>query len=164
MITEPVRRLRDELALPGMVVLEFAFDEGDLHNPHRFENHRERSVVYTATHDQDPVRGWWDGLAPGGRARVEKTLAARQIREREPHWALIRLAFSSPAGLAMVQAQDVLGLGRDARMNLPGRAGGNWRWRMRPGMLTPALARRLRGVTEHAGRLPERPERSGSIR
>ena len=156
-ITEPVRRLRDELGLPGMVVLEFAFDDGDLHNPHRFENHRERSVVYTATHDQDPVRGWWDGLGARARALVEDALGERQIREREPHWALIRLAFSSPARLAMVQAQDVLGLGRDARMNLPGRAGGNWRWRMRPGMLTPALAHRLRRVTEHAGRLAERP-------
>ena len=152
-ITEPVRRLRDELALPGMVVLEFAFDAGDLHNPHRFENHREHSVVYTATHDQDPVRGWWDGLGSGSRARVAETLAERQIREREPQWGLIRLAFSSPARLAMIQAQDVLGLGREARMNLPGRAGGNWRWRMGPGVLTPALARRLRRVTEDAGRL-----------
>ena len=163
-ITEPVRRLRNELALPGMVVLEFAFDDGDLHNPHRFENHREHSVVYTATHDQEPVRGWWDGLGAGARARVAEPLGERQIREREPQWALIRLAFSSPARLAMVQAQDVLGLGRDARMNLPGRAGGNWRWRMGPGVLTPALARRLRRVTEDAGRLPERPDRSGHTR
>jgi 4-alpha-glucanotransferase len=141
-------------------VLEFAFDDGDLHNPHRFENHRERSVVYTATHDQDPVRGWWDGLGSGPRARVADTLAVRQIREREPQWALIRLAFSSPARLAMVQAQDVLGLGREARMNLPGRAGGNWRWRLGSGALTPALARRLRSVTEEGGRLAERPHRS----
>ncbi len=152
-ITEPVRRLRDRLDLPGMVVLEFAFDGSDPRNPHRLENHREHSVVYTATHDQDTIRGWWDGLGAAERRRVEEVLAARGIAEREPHWALIRLAFASPARLAMIQAQDVLGLGSAARMNVPGRAGGNWRWRLTPGALTAALARRLRRVTAEAGRL-----------
>ena len=67
---------------------------------------------------------------------------------------MIRLAHSSPAFLAMVQAQDVLGLGSEARMNVPTRARGSWRWQMRRGALTPALARRLRDVTEESGRLP----------
>jgi 4-alpha-glucanotransferase len=153
-ITEPVRRLRDRLDLPGMVVMEFAFDGGDPRSPHRLENHREHSVVYTATHDQDTIRGWWDGLGPQVRRRVERALDARSIEDREPHWALIRLAFASPARLAIIQAQDALGLGSAARMNVPGRAGGNWRWRLTPGSLTPALARRLRRATEEAGRLP----------
>jgi 4-alpha-glucanotransferase len=155
-ITAPVLRLRDELALPGMVVIEFAFDGHDPHSPHRLENHREHSVVYTATHDQAPLRAWWDELEPAVRGRVEQALRAHGIREREIHWGLIRLAFSSRARLAMVQVQDVLGLGSDARMNVPGRASGNWRWRMEPGALTPALARRLRRATEEAGRLPDR--------
>jgi 4-alpha-glucanotransferase len=75
------------------------------------------------------------------------------MRETEPWWGLIRLAMSSPARICMLQAQDVLGLGSDARMNDPGRAGGNWRWRMQPGALTDDLARRLREATEAAGRL-----------
>ena len=73
----------------------------------------------------------------------------------EPWWALIPLALSSPARVAMMQAQDVLGLGSEARMNDPSRVGGrNWRWRLEPGALTPGLAARLREATEAAGRLP----------
>ena len=70
------------------------------------------------------------------------------MREPEPWWSLIRLAFSSPARVAMVQAQDVLGLGSEARMNRPGTAKGNWRWRLRAGQLTPALAQRMRELAE----------------
>jgi 4-alpha-glucanotransferase len=152
-VTAPVRRLRDALGLPGMVVLQFGFDARDPHGPHRLANHREHSVVYTATHDQDTIVGWWNTLAAEPRALVARELAQRGIRERRPEWALIRLAFSSVARLAIVQAQDVLGLGSEARMNVPGRAAGNWRWRMAPGALTPALARRLRRATEESGRL-----------
>ena len=153
-ITGPVRRLRDELGLPGMVVLEFGFDgRHALLSPHHPDNHPEHSVVYTATHDQDPVRGWWDRLDAVTRGRVEHALAVRGISQREPQWNLIALALSSPARLSMIQAQDVLGLGSEARMNVPGRAGGNWRWRLAPGALTPALASRLRNATEAAGRL-----------
>jgi 4-alpha-glucanotransferase len=152
-ITGPVRRLRDELGLPGMAVLEFGFDGLGRHSPHHPDNHREHSVVYTATHDQEPVRGWWDGLDAAARARVQDALRARSIGEPEPWWNLIALALSSPARLAMVQAQDVLGLGSEARMNTPGRAGGNWRWRLAPGELTGELAGRLRRATADAGRL-----------
>jgi 4-alpha-glucanotransferase len=85
---------------------------------------------------------------------VDAALASREIEESEPWWALIRLAFSSPARVAMVQAQDVLGLGSEARMNMPGRAGGSsWQWKLSPGALTPELAKRLRAATEEAGRL-----------
>jgi 4-alpha-glucanotransferase len=153
-ITEPVARLRDSLGFPGMVVLQFGFDEGDPDSVHRFENHEVNRVVYTGTHDHDTARGWYESLDPVARGAVDGELAAHGVRRgREPWWALIRLAFSSPARVAMVQAQDVLGLGSEARMNHPARAGGNWRWRMEPGALTPALARRLRVATEEAGRL-----------
>ncbi|HEY5390439.1 MAG TPA: 4-alpha-glucanotransferase, partial [Solirubrobacteraceae bacterium] len=146
-ITPAVAALRDELALPGMVVLTWAFDAG-ARNPHAFENHRERSVVYSATHDTDTLRAWWDALGSKERARAQDSLRAAGIAERDPHWALIRLTLSSRARLAIVQAQDILGLGSAARMNTPGRARGNWRWRLAPGALTPALARRLRHATE----------------
>jgi 4-alpha-glucanotransferase len=151
-ITGPVRRLREELALPGMAVLEFGFERLDARSPHRPQNHRENTVVYTATHDQPPVRGWWDGLDAATRRRGEQAQDARGIHAREPEWGLISLALSSPARLAIMQAQDVLGLGNEARMNVPGRAGGNWRWRLEPGALTPALAARLRRATRAAGR------------
>jgi 4-alpha-glucanotransferase len=152
-ITPGVERLRDELELPGMVVLQWAFEIGGHQNPHRLENHRERSVVYTATHDQDPIRGWWEKLSEPERRRARAALQAAGIEEREPQWGLIRLAFSSRARLAMIQAQDVLGLGSAARMNTPGRAAGNWSWRLAPDALTPALARRLHSATERSGRL-----------
>src|ERR1700761_8101734 len=153
-ITPPVERLRDELGRPGMLVLEFGMDPDVPSSPHRPENHVATRVVYTSTHDQDTVRGWLESLPPGQRAFVDAELARRGFTDRRrPWWGMIRLAFSSPARTAMVQAQDVLGLGSEARMNKPGNARGSWRWQMRPGALTPALARRLREATEEAGRL-----------
>jgi 4-alpha-glucanotransferase len=151
-ITPAVERLRDGLGYPGMVVLQFGFD-GDPRSPHLPENHVEGSIVYTGTHDHDTIRGWWDGLDPGTRERVERSIDAHGVREDEPQWSLIRLAFASPARLAMVQAQDVLGLGSEARMNMPGTAKGAWKWRLREGALTPDLAKRLRAATEAAERV-----------
>ncbi|MDQ6816544.1 MAG: 4-alpha-glucanotransferase, partial [Actinomycetota bacterium] len=152
-ITPPVQRLREQLGLPGMLVLQFGFDPGDPGSPHRLENHAEDRFVYTGTHDHDTLRGWYESLERDRREAVDLALRTRGLVERQPWWGLIRLVFSSPARVAMMQAQDVLGLGR-ARMNAPGRATGNWGWRMRAGALTPALASRLREATEEAGRLP----------
>ncbi|HUZ30065.1 MAG TPA: 4-alpha-glucanotransferase [Solirubrobacteraceae bacterium] len=152
-ITPPVHRLRDELGLPGMLVLQFGFDPTDPHGPHRPENHVEHRVIYTGTHDQDTLRGWWDSLDGDRRSQVRAALDERAIAlGRQPWWALIRLAMASPARLAMMQAQDVLGLGSEARMNYPSRATGNWGWQLRPGQLTRSLAARLREATEEAGR------------
>ena len=158
-ITEPVTRLRRELGFPGMVVMQFGFDPDDPHGPHRLEHHEADSVVYTGTHDTDTLRGWWDGLAPLTRSAASTAIHAAGFQDREPWWSIIRLAYSSPARLAMIQAQDVLGLGSDARMNIPGRATGSWRWQMAPGALTPEHAKRLRDATEEAGRarLPMAP-------
>jgi 4-alpha-glucanotransferase len=150
-ITAAVERLRDGLGFPGMVVLQFGFD--DEASPHRPGNHVEDRVAYTGTHDHDTARGWYEGLAPEVRGRVDAAVDAAGVREDEPHWSLIRLAFASPARVAMVQAQDVLGLGSEARMNVPGTARGSWRWRLADGALTPGLARRLRAATEAARRL-----------
>ena len=105
--------------------------------------------------DARPRHGCWMvlGAFRGLRSFVDASFARYGVVDRQPWWSLIRLALRSPARVAMVQAQDVLGLGSSARMNDPGRAGGSWRWRMEAGALTPALARRLREATEEARRL-----------
>jgi 4-alpha-glucanotransferase len=151
-ITPAVERLRDSLGLPGMLVLQFGFDPDDPHNPHDPANHAEHRLVYTGTHDTDTARGWYSTLDQAHRDRVERSFTDLGVAEPEPWWSLIRLALSSPARIAMMQAQDVLGLGSEARMNDPARASGDWRWRLEPGALTAALAGRLREATEAAGR------------
>jgi 4-alpha-glucanotransferase len=150
-ITPAVERLRVGLGLPGMVVLQFGFTPDEPKSVHRPRHHTEDRVVYTGTHDHDTVRGWYDSLPASIRAAVNAEIDAYGVREREPHWSLIRLAHASPARVAIVQMQDVLGLGSEARMNTPGRSSGAWKWRLDrlPGV---ALARRLREVTEGAGR------------
>lgn len=153
-ITEPVERLRREVGLPGMLVIQFGMDPRDPTSPHRLANHTADRIVYTATHDQDTLRGWLESLPPEQRTFVDGEVCAHGFTEaRRPWWGLIRLTFSSPAVVAMTQAQDVLGLGSEARMNDPASAGGSWRWEMRAGALTKPLAARLREATEEAGRL-----------
>jgi 4-alpha-glucanotransferase len=153
-ITPAVERLRESLGLPGMLVMQFGLDPDGSSSPHRLENHAENRVVYSGTHDHDTARGWYESLDRPHARFVDQVFKRHGIGSRRPWWSLIELAHSSPARLAMVQAQDVLGLGSEARMNDPARAGGSWRWRLQPGALTPALARRLRDVTASAGRLP----------
>jgi len=128
-----------------MVVLLWAFRR-TRRNPHALENHRRNAVAYTSTHDTDTAAGWFSSLRPRERA-------VTGLDPREPHWGLIELAYASRAALAIVPAQDVLGLGSDARMNRPGKTEGNWRWRLERGVLTSALARRLRGLAELRGRV-----------
>jgi 4-alpha-glucanotransferase len=143
-ITEPVTRLREELGFPGMVVLQFALGR-DPSNPHLPQNHREEQVVYTGTHDNDTSRGWWENLSREDRASAE-------LDPDDPAWDLIRVAWESRAALALAPLQDVLDLGNEARMNLPGTDEGNWQWRYDAGALTDANARRLRELTERNGR------------
>jgi 4-alpha-glucanotransferase len=152
-ITPPVERLRHELGFPGMLVMQFGFDRKAPRSPHRLANHRENRFVYTGTHDHDTARGWFESVPPAIRAEVDRQAAAAGVLEPEPWWSLIRLALSSPARTCMLQAQDILGLGSEARMNDPARPGNNWRWQMQRGALTPALAARLREATQAAGRL-----------
>jgi 4-alpha-glucanotransferase len=151
-ITEPVERLRRTLGFPGMVVLQFGLE--DPRSPHHPDNHEEHSVVYTGTHDHDTARGWWESAPEELREAARAAFGRAGVGDDDPWWSLIRLAHRSPARLAMVQLQDVLGLGSDARMNVPGTARGSWRWRMAPGALTDELAARLRASTEAAGRCP----------
>jgi 4-alpha-glucanotransferase len=103
--------------------------------------------VYTSTHDTDTAAGWFGSLTPSQRA-------ATGLDPREPHWSLIDVALQSRAALAIVLAQDVLGLGSEARMNRPGVPLGNWSWRLARGQLTDELAARLRAATKLGRRLP----------
>ncbi|OGL58651.1 MAG: 4-alpha-glucanotransferase [Candidatus Tectomicrobia bacterium RIFCSPLOWO2_02_FULL_70_19] len=148
-VTEQVFALRDRFGLPGMRVLHFAFDGGE-DNMHLPRHHPPRCVVYTGTHDNDTTASWF-----GKRPPHEREFALRCLEHdgSEIHWAMIRLAFSSPAGIAVAPVQDVLGLGSEARMNHPGTLHGNWAWRLREGELTADLARRLRELTRATGRL-----------
>jgi 4-alpha-glucanotransferase len=123
-----------------MVVLHWAFG-GGAGNPHAPRNHRPNQVVYTSTHDTDTTVGWWNAMSKRDRARTG-------LDPDQPHWTLIEIAMQSRASLAIVPAQDVLGLGSDARMNRPGEADGNWSWRLERGQLTDELAQRLRAATE----------------
>jgi 4-alpha-glucanotransferase len=144
-ITEPVTRLRRELGLPGMVVLQFALGS-DPRNPHLPQNHQEQSVVYTGTHDNNTTRGWWESLTAEQREWSE-------LDPADPARSLVQAAWASRAALAVAPLQDVLSLGSEARMNLPGTEEGNWHWRFAAGDLTAELAGGLRELTERDGRL-----------
>ena len=143
-ITEPVVRLRHELGYPGMVVLQFGLGR-DRSNPHLPANHDEHSVAYTGTHDNDTTRGWWESLSEADRAWSE-------LDPADPAWSLIAETWSSRAALAIAPLQDVLDLGNEARMNLPGTEHGNWQWRFSPGDLTSERAERLRALTASSRR------------
>jgi 4-alpha-glucanotransferase len=125
-ITDEVRALLDRFELPGMVVLQFAFD-GSLDNPYLPEHHRRNSVVYTGTHDNDTTVGWYASLDPHSRGVVHQKLALGQA-PAVPDF-LIEAAYASNAALAIVPMQDLLARDSGARMNTPGTVVGNWRWR-----------------------------------
>ena len=154
-IDQPVIDLRLALGYPGMAVLQFGFDPDEPDGTHELDSLERHQVVYTGTHDNDTVVGWWGELPAERRAVARAAWRKHGVRangETEPSWAMIELALGSPCVLAMTQAQDVLGLGSTARMNAPGITGG-WTWRMDPGALTAEHAARLRGLTAASGRL-----------
>jgi 4-alpha-glucanotransferase len=144
-ITAEVVALRKAFALPGMRVLQFAFD-GNPDNPHLPYMHEPDNVAYTGTHDNDTALGWYHGLDPATRARVDLYLRAGAEAMTE---MLIRAALGSVARLAVIPAQDLLALGSEARLNTPGTTSGNWSWKLPPGALTAELAQhyaRLNGA------------------
>jgi 4-alpha-glucanotransferase len=157
-ITPDVVTLRDDLGLPGTRVLQFAFD-GDPDNVHLPRNYPVDAVVYTGTHDNPTTRGWYERLAKAERERVRRYLGRRTLEAAEAAPALLALAWSSAAALAIAPFQDVLNLGDAARMNVPGRAEGNWRWRCAPGALAPKTFEALRDMTVSSSRMPRPPAR-----
>jgi 4-alpha-glucanotransferase len=136
-ITPDVHALRERLNIPGMAVLQFGFGDPGSHThlPHTFTPEK---VVYTGTHDNDTLLGWWES----GASEDERNHARSYLGPCEDgmNWAMIRCAVNSVASLCVVPLQDVLGLGSEARMNVPSRPEGNWRWRFRAEMLRPELA------------------------
>ena len=155
-ITPEVEAIRDELGLPGMKILQFAWS-GDGTSKDLPHNYGLNFIVYTGTHDNDTTLGWFSTASPGERYFIHVYTGSEGT---DPAWDLIRLAFASVANTAIVPLQDVMSLGTHARMNLPGRASGNWGWRYRDGMLTAELGQRLRQLTTATGRLPQ--TRTGS--
>ena len=154
-ITPEVEALRKQFGFPGMSLLQFAFGndpQGPTFRPH---NYSRELVAYTGGHDNDTTVGWWTSSGVG-----ESTRSAEDIREErdftraylgfqnEPvNWIFIRTVLASVANIAIIPLQDVLGLGSDARMNLPGTLVGNWKWRYKPSALTQAICEQLRTLT-----------------
>jgi 4-alpha-glucanotransferase len=150
-ITRDVYALRDQFHLPGMRVLQFAFD-GRPDNPHLPENYSTNSVAYTGTHDNPTSRAWFEDLPNDLRENVRKYLKAQGAKSDEAAHALMELAWSSVAAIAMAPLQDLLNLGREARMNVPGTAEGNWRWRCTDEMLSDTAFAWLRDLTNNVKR------------
>jgi 4-alpha-glucanotransferase len=147
-ITAEVLALRTRFKLPGMRVLQFAFGDkpSNAYLPHNYD---ENTVVYTGTHDNDTTRGWYQSVGERERDHVRRYLARDGS---DVVWDLIRAAWASVADQAMVPLQDVLNLGSEARMNLPGRGDGNWGWRYQASQLNAGVLARLADLTELYGR------------
>jgi 4-alpha-glucanotransferase len=143
-ITPEVDALRRAFNLPGMRILQFAFGgaQEDRFFPHHYDHH---TVVYTGTHDNETTVGWFHGLSQRERQFFQRYAPGASA---DPAWTLIRLAWASVADLAVAPLQDLLRLGNEARMNLPGKAEGNWRWRANPALITSPLVERLADLTD----------------
>ena len=156
-LTDSVRELLRETGYPGMKILEFAFDSrdnGSDYLPHCYPTH---CVAYTGTHDNDTILGW---IKTAPKKDVSFAKAYLRLNAREGyHWGMMRSAWASPADLAVMQAQDLLALGSEARMNIPSTLGTNWKWRALPGVFTPALASRLRREANVYQRLPKKADK-----
>ncbi len=138
-ITPDVVEMREKYKLPGMKVLQFAFDSGP-GNPYLPHNYNMDSVVYTGTHDNDTIKGWFDSVGPNVKSFIRNYIGG-DIDDIA--WILIRLAWSSCSAFAITPLQDILGLGSAGRMNIPGTASGNWRWRFRKRDISKDLSKRL---------------------
>ena len=151
MITPDVTDLRDEYQLPGMRVLQFGFD-GNSNNPHLPHNYSQNTVAYTGTHDNNTTRGWFEALPDSQKQAVWRYVGRHSGDNREIAAALMEIAWSSRATLAIAPLQDVLNLGAEARMNVPARPEGNWRWRVTESMLSAPAFDQLREITNTSGR------------
>ena len=151
-ITPEVEAIREQFHFPGMAILQFAFGKDPQGPSFRPHNYSRELAAYTGTHDNDTTVGWWNSSGEKDSTRTAEDVVKERafaqaylnLRDEPIHWAMIRAILASIANLAIVPLQDVLGLGTEARMNLPGTSRGNWRWRFRKETLTTDLARRLR--------------------
>jgi len=161
-ITPEVEGLRNQFGYPGMAILQFAFGKDPQapdFKPHNYPRHR---LAYTGTHDNDTVVGWWSSTGEGDSVRTPEDVAKELEFARlyldtdgsEIHWVLIRTLMASVADTVIFPLQDVLGVGTEGRMNLPGTSSGNWRWRYRAEELTLGIGDRLRRMSQAYDRLP----------
>jgi 4-alpha-glucanotransferase len=151
-LTESVRKLLKDSGFPGMKVLEFAFDRRDSSNSDYLPyNYTPHCVAYTGTHDNDTVQGWFGSANPEDTAYAKEYM--RLDKPSEYHWGMMQVLWGSVAEVAIVQAQDLLGLGSESRMNVPSTLGTNWRWRALPGCFDKKLEVRLRRCMKLYGRM-----------
>jgi 4-alpha-glucanotransferase len=150
-VTPAVRELMEKFSLPGMKVLLFAFSD-DSANPYLPHNHIPHCILYTGTHDNNTVRGWFDGEASAENKKNLFRYLGRKVSAQEVADEFIRMAMMSVAERVILPVQDLLDLGAESRMNTPSLTEGNWRWRLLPGQITPELSDRLRNLTEIYGR------------
>jgi 4-alpha-glucanotransferase len=161
-ITPDVSALRDEFHLPGTRVLQFAFD-GCADNPHLPENYTPNLVAYTGTHDNATTRGWYQDLSGAVRANLWRYLKRAGGTAADVSPALLRVLWSSVAALAIAPLQDILNLGNEARMNQPGSAEGNWRWRTTDELLSSPAFESLRELTRASARSPHEQSTEPSL-
>jgi 4-alpha-glucanotransferase len=147
-ITSDVKKIMQRFGFPGMKVLLFAFGKNDPEHPYLPHNYEKNCVVYTGTHDNNTVRGWFEREATPAAIKRVFRYVGRRVSSREIHWEFIRLAMMSVADMVIIPLQDVLGLGEEARMNLPATVKGNWEWRLLPNQLRPEQAKKLLEITE----------------
>ncbi|WP_419594954.1 4-alpha-glucanotransferase [Thiolapillus sp.] len=147
-ITPEVEALRDKFGLPGMKILQFAFDGGP-DNPYLPQNYVENCVVYTGTHDNDTTLGWFESLSEEKKHYVYQALGNPQLPMPQ---ALVHAALASIANLAVIPMQDILELGSEHRMNTPGTMGGNWQWRFRWSQLADDKVQKLSAMLDETGR------------
>lgn len=142
-ITDEVRNLLDECNYPGMKVLEFAFDpDGDSeYLPHNYD---KNTIVYTGTHDNDTIKGWFESLSE---KEQEFCKSYCGMKDSDDNWAFIKLAMSSVGNVSILQMQDVLNLGSEARINIPSTLGNNWKWRLNKDYMTEDIVKQLKGIT-----------------
>jgi 4-alpha-glucanotransferase len=155
-ITPEVHALRDRWALPGMRVLHFAFGDESADNPHKPHNFIRNCVAYTGTHDNNTTAGWLEGNDRAHASdEINRALRYMGVDEKNAVEGFIRLLLASVADTAILPMQDVLGLGSEARMNIPATVEGNWVWRLLPEQLNPETASRLYEWNKLYGRLPQ---------
>jgi len=151
-ITPDVREVMHYFGFPGMKVLLFAFGEDNFMHPYLPHTYDNNCIVYTGTHDNNTVRGWFEREASTEDKQRLFRYVGREVSAEKVHQEFIRLAMKSVADTAIIPLQDVLNLGQEARMNRPASAEGNWRWRLMPEYLHPSLTKELRELTETYGR------------
>jgi 4-alpha-glucanotransferase len=145
-ITPDVIELRDKLNLPGLKVLLFAFTSENGTNPYLPHNYEENCIVYTGTHDNNTVKGWYINETSDEQKELIKKYLGKDSNQDNINLKLIKFALSSPARIAIIPMQDILGLGQDARMNTPGKRVGNWCWRLKESELSEKLINDYRNL------------------